>query len=154
MKLRTKFVIAGDPSRRNEAEAKDDSDSNTDSDADSELSKQDDEDDNLPLNFQERSLREFVHGESATQQTCLCTPPFFAHLDLFLTTAELLCAKKDAPEREASVGLHNYAAFSWLRHFLDLDEAEKTAEEAGGSIATKEQIVSVIESLYRVMRRG
>ena len=98
----------------------------------------------LLVNFQERSLREFFRGAAVREK--LRTPALFSQLDLFGTTIELLCGtdEHDPIMQEARVGLRGYAAFSWVKHFLDLSEDDIKADQ------TKLQVIAVTESLFSI----
>jgi hypothetical protein len=97
----------------------------------------------LILNFQERSLREFVRAAEVPE--LLRTPALQSYMDLFGTTVNLLCGaeENDPVLQDARIDLQNYAAFSWLKHFIDL-----TDDDINEFALNESQVIAVAESLY------
>ncbi|KAJ7620610.1 hypothetical protein DFH06DRAFT_68426 [Mycena polygramma] len=73
-------------------------------------------DGNLPLTFQERSMRDFFRNAGPDEEiSSLRTPARDAHRQIFIACAEILCA---AEENVGTVqeGLQKYAAQCWAAH--------------------------------------
>ncbi|KAJ4290854.1 hypothetical protein N0V90_010049 [Kalmusia sp. IMI 367209] len=69
---------------------------------------------NLPLKFQERSMRDFFRNAKADEDPeSLRTPGFEAHRQIFVTLSEILCKKAGT---DISDRLRGFAASSWLMH--------------------------------------
>jgi hypothetical protein len=93
-----------------------------------------DTDDDVPLNFQERSLREFFRQPGSMKME-----PHTAQLKMFLTCIDVLCGSDNDTEPKKS--LQVYAVTGWLKHLSDLD----------AEAAASPEVVLVVEALARFL---
>lgn len=106
----------------------------------------------LFIKFQERSLRDHIGG-AKTEETGLRTPRFTAQVDMFLTCADALCGGDElhaAKQQSALAALQKYAITYWSLHFQELAEAETVAKVEDGFSVSEDQLVLVVEALYRI----
>lgn len=89
------------------------------------------EDDGLqvPLTFQERSLREYFR-EMQVDENGLRTPPSKAHLTIFEMCVSIVCdyGQQDEKSHEIEWRLKGYATSYWIDHLLDID-LDNSADE-------------------------
>ncbi len=95
---------------------------------------------NVPLNFQERSLREYFQAVDVDEKG-LRTPPSAAHLTIFEMAADLLFKAKDQSDEDKQPKILNYAADYWVKHFVEIDLSKSTDDE----------VTRVVGILYKVM---
>ena len=115
-----------------------------DVDAEGEPSELLDDEDSIPLKFQDRSMREYFRAMDVDDHG-LRTTPSQAHLTIFEMAVSVIgepyeyngvaIAQKPSP-------LKRYAANFWSQHFLDI-EIEKAADE---------QVKLVVQSLAKIFQ--
>ncbi|OCK73567.1 hypothetical protein K432DRAFT_430523 [Lepidopterella palustris CBS 459.81] len=99
------------------------------------LSKAIEDDSSFVVYFQDTTMTKFIRNESNEQIT---RSAFHAHLDAFATCADVLERLEDFEDpSEPNTVLHNYAAFAWIKHLLQLDGYDEASDKDASLIAQK-----------------
>jgi hypothetical protein len=93
-----------------------------------------------PLNFQERSLREYFQAVDVDENG-LRTPPSAAHLTIFEMAAEIMFKATDNVDADEQPKILEYASAFWVRHFVEIDMSK----------AKEDEVVRVVNILHRII---